>query len=152
MSKWVSYINGNYRVSIDLETGTKIRETLDPKATAFIPETIESFDCKITNSCDMGCTFCFLPTAKVYREDSSTVPIDCTYIGDEVLSYDHQNHTLAAKKILNRFERPYKGQIVVIQTGDGHIIKCTPNHPIYTKNRGYVPAAELKITDELLSV
>ena len=58
MSKWVSYINGNYRVSIDLETGTKIRETLDPKATAFIPETIESFDCKITNSCDMGCPMC----------------------------------------------------------------------------------------------
>ena len=58
MSKWVSYINGNYRVSIDLETGTKVRETLDPKATKFIPTTIESFDCKITNSCDMGCPVC----------------------------------------------------------------------------------------------
>lgn len=58
MSKWVSYINGNYRVSIDLETGTKVRETLDPKATKFIPTTIESFDCKITNSCDMGCPMC----------------------------------------------------------------------------------------------
>lgn len=58
MSKWVNYINGNYKVFIDLETGTKIRETIDPKATAFIPETIESFDCKITNSCDMGCPMC----------------------------------------------------------------------------------------------
>lgn len=58
MSKWVSYINGNYRVSIDLETGTKVRQTLDPKATKFIPTTIESFDCKITNSCDMGCPMC----------------------------------------------------------------------------------------------
>lgn len=58
MSKWVNYINGNYKVFIDLETGTKIRETIDPEATSFIPETIESFDCKITNSCDMGCPMC----------------------------------------------------------------------------------------------
>lgn len=56
--KWVSYINGNYRVFINLEDGTKIRSTLDPKATKFIPSTIESFDCKITNSCDMGCPMC----------------------------------------------------------------------------------------------
>lgn len=59
MSSWVSYVNGNYKVSIDLDTGTKIRETLDPKATKFIPATIESFDCKITNRCTgTNCAFC----------------------------------------------------------------------------------------------
>lgn len=56
--KWVSYINGNYRVFINLEDGTKIRSTLDPKATKFIPSTIESMDIKITNSCSMGCLMC----------------------------------------------------------------------------------------------
>lgn len=56
--KWVSYINGNYRVFINLEDGTKIRSTLDPKATKFIPSTIESMDIKITNSCSMGCPMC----------------------------------------------------------------------------------------------
>ncbi len=59
MNNWVSYVNGNYRVSINLTDGTKIRETLDPKATEFIPATIESFDCKITNRCTgTNCTFC----------------------------------------------------------------------------------------------
>lgn len=57
-NNWVSYINGNYRVSIDLDTGTKIKETLDPNATEFLPTTVESMDIKITNSCDMGCPMC----------------------------------------------------------------------------------------------
>lgn len=58
MKNWVSYINGNYRVFINLEDGTKIRSTLDPKETKFIPSTIESMDIKITNSCSMGCPMC----------------------------------------------------------------------------------------------
>jgi intein/homing endonuclease len=29
------------------------------------------------------------------------------------------------------------------------IIKCTPDHKIYTKNRGYVKAKDLKENDEL---
>ena len=57
-SNWVKYKNGNYNVILNLDNGTKIRETIDTAATAFIPETIESFDCKITNSCDMGCPMC----------------------------------------------------------------------------------------------
>ena len=54
-ANWVKYKNGNYNVILNLDNGTKIRETIDPEATSSIPETIESFDCKITNSCDMGC-------------------------------------------------------------------------------------------------
>lgn len=55
MSKWVRYKNGNYTVSIDLDTGTKIRENnLD----FFKADTAESMDIKITNNCDMGCAQC----------------------------------------------------------------------------------------------
>lgn len=48
------YQNGNYQVTL-YEDGTKVRET---DANAFIPEFPESFDCKITNVCDLGCQFC----------------------------------------------------------------------------------------------
>lgn len=52
---FVGYKNGNYRVLIDLETGTKIRENdLD----FFRADFPESFDIKITNQCDIGCAFC----------------------------------------------------------------------------------------------
>lgn len=49
-----TYQNGNYTVRI-YEDGTKIRfNDLD----FFEPNTIESFDLKITNSCDVGCKMC----------------------------------------------------------------------------------------------
>lgn len=52
---WVRYQNGNYTVSIDLDTGTKIRENdLD----FFETEFPESMDLKITNKCHNGCAFC----------------------------------------------------------------------------------------------
>lgn len=55
MNNVKTYINGNYTVSIDLDTGTKIRENnLDFFEAAFP----ESMDVKITNRCNMGCKFC----------------------------------------------------------------------------------------------
>lgn len=54
-AKFVKYQNGNYKVYIDLLTGTKIRFNNEDK---FIPDTIESMDIKITNCCDMGCPMC----------------------------------------------------------------------------------------------
>lgn len=48
------YQNGNYTVRI-YNDGTKIRfNDLD----YFEPDTVESFDLKITNKCDMGCPMC----------------------------------------------------------------------------------------------
>ena len=55
MSNWVHFRNGNYNVHINLSNGTKIRENdLD----CLIPEYPESMDIKITNMCNMGCSFC----------------------------------------------------------------------------------------------
>lgn len=58
---WVSYKNGNYTVSLNIFTGTKIRQNnLD----YFEPDTVESMDIKITNKCggdgyaNMHCAFC----------------------------------------------------------------------------------------------
>ena len=51
----VKYQNGNYTVSIDLNTGTKIRENDLDYFKADFPE---SMDVKITNRCNMNCYFC----------------------------------------------------------------------------------------------
>lgn len=57
MSNWKRYKNGNYWVSIDLETGTKIRENdLDNLTPAFA----ENCDVTITHKCDGGCEFCYM--------------------------------------------------------------------------------------------
>ena len=49
-----AYKNGNYTVTI-YEDGTKILNTDDKE---FIASTIDSFDFKITDCCDMQCKFC----------------------------------------------------------------------------------------------
>lgn len=55
MKRFVRYQNGNYTVTIDTKTGTKIRENdLD----FFRADFPESMDIKITNRCDMGCPQC----------------------------------------------------------------------------------------------
>lgn len=55
MQNWVSYQNGNYKVSLDLTTGSKIREN---DFDFFDAEFPESADVKITNRCSNGCSFC----------------------------------------------------------------------------------------------
>ena len=55
MKRFVRYQNGNYTVTIDTKTGTKIRENdLD----FFRADFPESMDIKICNKCDLGCPMC----------------------------------------------------------------------------------------------
>ena len=54
-STWKWWINGNYRVSINTETGTKVRANDLDNLT---PEYPECLDVKITNQCDMCCPQC----------------------------------------------------------------------------------------------
>lgn len=49
-----TYINGNYKTTI-YSDGTRIRETEEDE---FIPSFAENCDIKITDSCNMGCSFC----------------------------------------------------------------------------------------------
>ena len=55
MKRFMRYQNGNYTVTFDLATGTKVRENdLD----FFRADYPESMDIKITNRCDVGCAMC----------------------------------------------------------------------------------------------
>lgn len=53
--RYVRYQNGNYTVTIDTKTGTKIREN---NCNFFRADFPESMDIKICNKCDMGCPMC----------------------------------------------------------------------------------------------
>ena len=62
--KIVQYKNGNYTVIRDLDSGTLVKMNDLDFLEADFPD---SFDLKITNSCDMGCKFCHensLPNGK----------------------------------------------------------------------------------------
>lgn len=55
MGNWRTYKNGNYTTRINLDNGTRIRETEDDE---FIPAFAENMDIKIIDRCDMKCEFC----------------------------------------------------------------------------------------------
>lgn len=57
LMSWGVYKNGNSIVKINLNNGTKIRETHDDKFNLSFPESI---DLSIGNRCDGGCKFCYI--------------------------------------------------------------------------------------------
>ncbi len=75
-------------------------------------------------------------------------------IGDLILSYNIKHDKEEYKQVLKTFTNLYKSQsydhFLRIELEDGKILEVTPNHKIYTSNRGYVRADELTENDDIL--
>lgn len=139
------HMNGNVRVQI-FEDGTKIR-SYDGKA---VPKLPESADIKISDYCDAGCPHCFVGTTLIATVNGNK-PIDQIQIGDQVYSYNFDKayiepQTVEALLSKNTFE------LIEIELENGHIIKCTPDHLIFTKARGWVKAEDLFVEDDLFNL
>lgn len=146
MKNWVSYQNGNYTVRLNTENGTKIREN---DLSFFDAEFPESADVKITNKCSNGCTFCFIPGTEVVLNDGSNIAIENVKIGNKVFSYNFEKKEKEIKEVKRTFEHLFEGDLIKLTLENGDVIKCTPNHKIYTVNRGYVEAKDLTEMDEV---
>ncbi len=88
-----------------------------------------------------------------------TMPIimlDCLfqynlYKSLEVKSYDVDTNEIEYKKVLNSAMTSKKTKVLkIIDEKTGKSITCTPEHKIYTANRGYVMAKDLTENDELV--
>lgn len=66
----------------------------------------------------------------------------------EVLSYNHSTNEYEFKQILNGAMTQKNAKVVKLKVNGKELI-LTPDHPVFTKNRGYVPAIELTPDDEL---
>lgn len=153
MSEWKIYNNGNYRVGIDLTSGTKIRETEDDM---FISEFPENIDIKITNQCDMGCPMChensypegkhgnimkakFINTLRPYTElaclDGNTfvyntngaIKIKDLKVGDYIFD---DSHTL--RRIVNISKTNKKA--FLMQGSKGFNVICSEDHPFISNS------------------
>jgi ribonucleoside-diphosphate reductase alpha chain len=69
----------------------------------------------------------------------------------KVKSFNHEKNKEEFKEITNKALMKKETKILKITDSEtGKFIKCTPEHRVYTKNRGYVMAKDLTSTDELL--
>ena len=139
------YRNGNYNVII-FDDGTKVRTNdLD----FFKAEAPESMDIKITNKCDMGCKFCLDSSSKLNVEGENK-SISSIQVGDRVLSYNIEKQCVEYQPVVKTYQRPFKGKMFIIIDEFNNRLMCTPNHKVYTLNRGYVRADELTNNDLLV--
>ncbi len=139
-----SYKNGNYIVTI-LGDGTKIRRTNDDE---FIPAYSENVDCKLTDKCNIGCAFCLVPNTKITTSKGLKNIQDIT-TDDLVYSFNSRTKNTELKNVIETYKRDYNGELIEIKT-DNHTIRCTPNHKIFTTNRGFIKADEINIEDDIL--
>lgn len=69
----------------------------------------------------------------------------------EVKSYNIETSEIEYKKVLNSTMTASKAKVMKItDENTGKSITCTPDHKVYTSNRGYVMAKELTSDDQLV--
>ena len=68
----------------------------------------------------------------------------------DVLSYNFQKEKFEYKKI-DHYVKNGESDILKIGLSNGSCIQCTPDHKVWTENRGYVEAQDLTKNDILLS-
>jgi ribonucleoside-diphosphate reductase alpha chain len=74
-----------------------------------------------------------------------------SYKNVKVLSYNIQSGVREYKDVIAFAQTHKQANVVEIEdTISGKKITCTPDHEVYTINRGYVKASELKAEDELV--
>jgi len=95
---------------------------------------------KETN-CFVGETEIETPNGKKFIKDLKE--------GDKVYSYNFDINKVEEKEV-SAFMPKGKKKIIELELDNGKKIRLTPEHLIYTKNRGYVKAIDLTEEDELL--
>lgn len=118
--------------------------SIDEDAEMFPAPTIA--DIEVTTICDNGCSFCLLPGTKIKILDGFK-NIEDLSIGDKVISYDEDAHCEVVNTVKEIYERSYSGVIIKLELEDGRIVKITPEHPVFVKNKGWILASDL--TDDM---
>jgi ribonucleoside-diphosphate reductase alpha chain len=71
-------------------------------------------------------------------------------IWEKVFVKSYENDEVVWSEITVSAKTGETDELIEIETEKGNIIRCTPEHKIYTKNRGYVEAQHLKEDDVLV--
>jgi hypothetical protein len=86
--------------------------------------------------------------------DRGLIPIEEIKIGDNVLSYDIKTKEFEFQPVIKTFTNLHKSSsydhFLKFEMDDGTTLEVTPNHKIYTSNRGYVRADELTENDDIV--
>ena len=100
------------------------------------------FEIISTNACLVGDTL--VDTDKGQVEIQDLVKDIENY---KVLTYNEESKELEYENITFGDKTRVQDNIIEIELDDGEMLELTPDHKVYTENRGYVEAAQLEDTD-----
>lgn len=88
---------------------------------------------------------CFTPEMRVLMFDGLYTTIDMIGAGEFVI--DAYGNRQCVEQV---YEYQVDEELIVLELDDGNIIRCTKDHKILTKNRGWIEAQYLDVADELV--
>ena len=141
---------GNW-VLFNKSNGDKIRFGFNPKDSYDKASTPELVDVKLTNYCTYGCSFCLVPGTMISTA-KGVMPIEQISQGQEVLVYNTDLSIVETATVAETYERDYEGDLYEIEMENGVKVCITPEHEIYVRNKGWLPANLLEENDEILHI
>lgn len=147
--------DGDYFTLFNRDNGVKIRLTFNldengnPKRDYTFASAPELIDICLTHYCDYNCQFCTPADTKILTP-SGNVNISDIKIGDKVYGFDLEDNKRKELTVEQIFERQYDGDLIEIEIEDGSVIKLTPDHEVFTSNRGWIKSSEIVENDEIL--
>ncbi|HQG03877.1 MAG TPA: DUF559 domain-containing protein [Thermoleophilia bacterium] len=116
-----------------------------------LPEILDSVGLVIVDEC--------LPAkARVIVRGRGPITIgECVQSdGDvEVLSYDHDHQQAEFRKVIGRSRKVVRRRFVTLRIQRRHrtlALRLTEEHPVFVEGRGYVPAIEVRASDNVLAL
>lgn len=142
---------GDWWCLYNKNTGAKTRfsflENPRPLVKADSPELV---DLKVTDFCTFGCEFC-VPASTLISTPNGDVAIEQIHEGDRVFSVNIDTKEISICSVKQTFKREYNGNLIEITTVNNNLLQLTPEHEVWTENRGWIKAKEIQESDILLT-
>ena len=96
--------------------------------------------------CNLNCVFCFVGDTYITMAGGSKKKIKDVKVGDRVVTWD--NGTWTEGEVTNTFES--ETDVILKMDFTENVVFCTPEHPFYVKEKGWVKAQDVLEGDTVL--
>lgn len=93
---------------------------------------------------------CVAEDTEVLLSDGSTKKISDLRVGTSIISYNEESGETENDTVLSVLSDELDKDWVRLKFDNSYTLECTEDHPIFTKNRGWVEAINLDESDEIL--
>lgn len=110
----------------------------------------EILDIEISvNGCPNACPFCS-PEGTLVLTPVGVKQIEQVSKGDIVLGFDVSSEEITQQEVVETYDRYYEGDMIDIELNNGRILSLTPEHLVFTKNRGEIEAQFITVKDDII--